>query len=173
LLSRSFFNMVSATFTPEWTNDAQKVHTAVVAALDGLIATDSYLLHVECSERAITHQLAVHLSRQFPAYHVDCEYNRDGFDVKRLQLTSRQVIINDDALDAITVFPDIIVHRRGSDAENILVIEVKKECSTVGHLYDLKKLEAFKAQLGYQFAVHIVIGFKRDGTLVKTQVWIK
>ena len=57
--------------------------------------------------------------------------------------------------EAITVFPDIIVHKRGTD-ENLLVIEMKKTTSKkTDTTYDLGKLKAFKSQLGYQFAIFI------------------
>jgi Holliday junction resolvase len=57
--------------------------------------------------------------------------------------------------EAITVFPDIIVHKRGTD-ENLLVIEMKKTTSKkTDTTYDLGKLNAFKSQLGYQFAIFI------------------
>lgn len=147
------------------------VHRAVVAALDELIAADHHLLQVDSSERSFTHQLAVHLSRHFPHYHVDCEYNRDGFEVKKLQLAERAVMVDDDALDAVTVFPDVIVHVRGTQESNLLVIEAKKASSAADHDYDICKLNAFKMQLGYTYAVHVVIGYDRNGKLVNQQNW--
>ncbi|HJV81342.1 hypothetical protein [Noviherbaspirillum sp.] len=149
----------------------ESVRAAVNAALGELIKVDDHLLHVDCSERSITHQLAVHLSKHFPGYHVDCEYNRDGFNVKKLQLAEREVPVADDALDAVTVFPDVIVHIRGTQEKNLLVVEVKKASSMVSHEYDIEKLKAFKEQLGYAYAVHIVVGYSRDGKLVSEQEW--
>jgi hypothetical protein len=149
----------------------EAVRAAVRDSLADLIAVDQHLLDADCSERSVTHQLAVHLSRRFPDYNVDCEYNRDGFDVKRLQLSEREVHVGDDALDAVTVFPDVVVHIRGTNDANLLVVEVKKASSTVDHAYDIEKLSAFKAQLHYRYAVHIVIGYRRDGRLVNQQEW--
>jgi hypothetical protein len=143
------------------------VRASVARATLELISTDSQLLDADCSERSITHQLAIHLSKHFDAYHVHCEYNRDGFEVKKLQLVERAVC--DDELDAVTVFPDIIVHVRGTPDENLLVVEVKKASSSVNCAYDIAKLQAFKSQLLYNFAVHIVIGYKRERTLVNQQ----
>ncbi len=36
-------------------------------------------------------------------------------------------ILNEDEKKSVSTFPDIIVHRRGSNKENLLVIEVKKK----------------------------------------------
>lgn len=145
------------------------VRKAVESAILELISADSLLLDANCSERSITHQLATHLSKHFTGYHVDCEYNRDGFEVKKLQLDERTVRV--DLLDAITVFPDIIVHVRGTSDANLLVVEVKKASSSVNNSYDIAKLQAFKTQLLYDFAVHVVIGYKRDGSFVNRQSW--
>lgn len=139
-------------------------------ALDTLFEVDDYLLSVDSSERSISHQLAVHLAQEFPGYDVDCEYNRDGFDVKRLQLSQRPV--NDDDLEAVTVFPDIIVHRRGTNEHNLLAIEMKKGSSTIRPDYDFEKLKAFRQELKYAFAVHVTVGRQGASKLVRRVVWV-
>ena len=101
----------------------EEVHAAVDAAIDLLCASDQHLLDADASERSLSHRLAVHLIPKFQHYEIDCEYNRDGFSVKKLMLSERGV--KDDELDAVTVFPDIIVHKRQTRA-NLLVIEAKK-----------------------------------------------
>jgi hypothetical protein len=82
---------------------------------------------------------------------VDSEYNRDRHHPKRLDLPHRYNVGSDD-LDAKTVFPDIIVHRRGTD-QNIVVIEVKKSTNFEDDEWDIRKLAAFKNQLGYRVAL--------------------
>jgi hypothetical protein len=149
----------------------QNVRVALSAAIDNLMRVDNYLLAADCSERSITHQLAVHLAMIFPNYHVDCEYNRDGFDVKRLQLPERQVHVTDDQNDAVTVFPDIVVHKRGTDESNLLVVEIKKAASSVDRAYDIQKLRAFKKQLKYAHAAHVILGYSRDGKKVTEIAW--
>jgi hypothetical protein len=146
-----------------------EVHAAVDAAIKTLCANDQHLLRVDASERSLSHRLAVHLTPKFSNYEIDCEYNRDGFDVKKLSLSERGV--KDDELDAVTVFPDIIVHKRGSQDQNLLVIEMKKASSSVDHKYDIEKLSAFKNQLKYCFAVHVVIGFRKDGQFTREINW--
>lgn len=147
-----------------------EVKRAVNTALDALFVEDEHLLSANASERSLSHMLAVHLLSQFPNYQVDCEYNRDGFDVKKLMLKQRSV--DDDALDAVTVFPDVIVHRRGQQDDNVLVVEMKKASSSVNHDYDIQKLLAFKEELKYRFAAHVVIGYGKSGQLVREVSWL-
>jgi hypothetical protein len=141
------------------------VSNALDLSIEALWARDRYLLEAGTSERSLTHQLAVHLSPFFPEYSVDCEYNRDGFDVKRLALPERRGT-QDDSLDAVTVFPDVIVHQRGTNRRNLLVVEVKKASSRISDEYDFQKLRAFKAELQYTFAAHLRVGFDPQGEAV-------
>ena len=102
---------------------------------------------MNANERSITHKLAEHLQREFPEWHVDCEYNRLGRDTKRLQLDVGE--LKPDDIEAKTVFPDIIVHRRMTH-KNLLVIEVKK-ASGQANTGDIKKLKCFTKVLEYQY----------------------
>ena len=117
------------------------------AAVARLIEIDVYLLQADVNERSITHRLAMYLQEEFPEWHVDCEYNRDGHELKQLAL--------DDA-DPSWVYPDIIVHVRGS-ADNLLVIEAKKTNSSVRVDRDRQKLDAFQTQLGYQYTALLTL----------------
>src|SRR5437016_6301336 len=91
-----------------------RVAQSVLQAIRTFLQTDLDLLSRNVHEQAITSRLADHLRRQFPEWHVDCEYNREGEQRKRLS--------------GRVVKPDIIIHRRGTQ-ENFLVIEVKKSNS--------------------------------------------
>ncbi|WP_162999325.1 hypothetical protein [Burkholderia sp. Nafp2/4-1b] len=140
------------------------------SAIDSLCEVDRYLLRVDASERSISHRLAVHLTSRFPDFDVDCEYNRAGFEVKRLALRERTV--RDYELEAVTVFPDIVVHKRGNNEFNLLVAEMKKSSSNVSHDYDFEKLRAFVREFGYKNSVHCTIGYDRNGTLIRDIRWI-
>lgn len=128
-----------------------QIEQRVVHAADCVLEHDSYLLACDANERSITHKFAEHLQREFTEWNVDCEYNRDHHDPKRLALPSRSDINSDD-LHAKTVFPDIIIHRRGTD-KNLVVIEVKKSTNPESDEWDMKKLSAFREQLGYRVAL--------------------
>ena len=53
--------------------------------------------------------------------------------------------------DFLFVFPDIIVHRRDTP-DNLLVIETKKTTSTVSDRFDRRKLVVYREALKYRFA---------------------
>jgi len=142
----------------------------LAAALDAFHAAELHLLRTDASERSMTHRLAMHLTPLFPDFDVDCEYNRDGFEVKRLELHERPV--QDDDTEAVTVFPDIVVHRRGHNDANLLVIEVKKAGAAISADYDMRKLRAFKIELKYRHAVHLTLGLGADGTPLTKLTWL-
>jgi hypothetical protein len=132
----------------------QLIEKALNEALELLLRADEGILRVDINERTISHRLALYLEPYFPGWNIDCEYNRNHDDPKRLDIQRRDV--RSDDTQATTVFPDIIVHRRGTN-ENLLVIEMKKTTSQEDDSYDLGKLRAFKQQLGYRFAVFIKV----------------
>ena len=152
--------------------DRKEIETALGNAVDELIQSDRYLLEVDASERSISHHLAVYLAGQVPKFNVDCEYNRDGFNPKSLYLGELPYT---DALEdeAVTVFPDIIVHRRGSNEDNLLALEMKKANARRDAEFDRRKLRAFRAQLHYRHAVHLVIGIDVEGHPFHTVEWIE
>jgi len=120
----------------------------------------------DVSEQAISHHLATKLASCFSGWHVDCEYNRNGNDVKKLmyalsdhgRVTSRNVV------------PDIIIHKRMTPV-NLLAIEVKKSTNIENSFKDLAKLEAFKVQLLYQHTLFVRFLAGAHGTGVADVVW--
>lgn len=148
----------------------QEIEGCLNRALVALFKFDAHLLSVDSSERSITHRLAVHLMPEFSGYDVDCEYNRDGFDVKRLELNQRDT--TDNSEEAVTVFPDIVVHLRGSSEHNLLVVEMKKVSSAISPEYDIRKLNAFHKELKYEYAVHVTVGMSDTGRFIRKLIWV-
>ncbi len=133
--------------------DFLAVKIKIDSAIKNFEKENHILLEVKANERSLTHKLAECLQREFVGWDVDCEYNRDGFDIKRLDLIPIEISSDDDK--GTTVYPDIIVHKRLS-MENLLVIEAKKvEGTEDNSTYDHKKLRAFLGQLGYKFAIFV------------------
>ena len=136
----------------------QRVTTAIV----NLYRYDQELLEVDANERSITHKLAEHLQKEFPEWNVDCEYNRRGFDKKKLleilNISSPIEINSPDDTEARTVFPDIIVHKRITPI-NLLVIEVKKDNNDDSTI-DIQKLMAFGQDQNYcyRFGLFVRLG---------------
>ena len=138
-----------------------------------MIEKDHYLLQIDANERAISHRPGLYLQLLFDDWHVDCEYNRNLDDPKRLKTYKRffdadQRAWNIRASDPITVFPDIIVHERGT-RNNLLLIEIKKTTSQIGSEVDYFKLREFKYQYGYIHALFLklITGCKEIGVDTK------
>lgn len=146
-----------------------EIDVLVSGAITRVIESERELLDRNVSERALTHHLARFIrDRVPPPYVVDVEYNRHVDDPKRLRLPKRNAA--DDELHATTVFPDIIVHVRGTDDHNLLVLEVKKPGGDVE--YDERKLRAFREQLHYRHAAHVILGRDGDNEIIQRVIWI-
>jgi len=139
--------------------EKEEIERKVNIAIGVLFENDAFLLESDVNERSITHKLAEYLQQQFPEYHVDCEYNRTKnksmgkrYITKILELPIDDV--KSDNIEAKTVYPDIIVHKRGTEI-NLLAIEIKKKTNNSSKGFDYKKLQAFKSQLKYTFALFV------------------
>lgn len=141
----------------------------LIKALTCLFTVDKKLFEINVNERSITHRLALYLQDLYQDWNVDCEYNRDKHDPKELELPELRP--NNKDTDAQTVFPDIIIHKRDSD-ENYLVIETKKTSSNVNKNTDIKKLKAFRNQLGYKYALFIEFSVKPNEPGINALEWI-
>jgi len=141
----------------------EEIKSRLISALQMLVKKDSHLLTVDANERSITHRLAVYLEGLFPGWDVDCEYNRNLETVKRLSVFKKH--IDNDNDHGSSVFPDIIIHHRGPNGENLVVIEAKKSSNPSRHMDDTCKcdrckLKCLKDELGYQFAYFLEIPVK-------------
>jgi len=124
--------------------------------LTTLLERDGELLELDVNERSLTHKLAEYLQCEFFDWNVDCEYNRRFSLPKKLEGHPFQTgNAPTDDTSGRTVYPDIVVHRRGK-TENHLVIEVKKRSNPEDLNIDRWKLEGFRDQMGYRNAVLIV-----------------
>ena len=129
------------------------IYQKVVKALRVLFIKDECLLDNDVHEITISHKLAEYLQYQFSDMNVDCEYNRqippdNGDPIKRRSDTGNPVR------------PDIIVHKRGSNENNCLVIEIKAERDQTSK--DTKKLKDYTnpKTLGYKFGLFLGIDRK-------------
>lgn len=146
-----------------------EVNALVNSAIDSLVESEQAIFDLDVNERALAHQLARYMSEKVqPPLSVDCEYNRHSSNPKRLNLPPRTAL--DRGIRETTVFPDIIVHRRGTDEQNLLVLELKKPGEAID--YDALKLRAFLTELGYAHAAHVILGLGVDGALVRRVEWV-
>lgn len=130
--------------------DRGSVQRRVQRAIDRFEDFDEFLLQHQAQEEAISHKIGEYLQQEFPHWNVDCEYNRQNWDLpKRLE-----------GYPADRARPDIIVHQRGPESatgENLLIIEVKAnktkndgECPS-----DVDKIKAFIDEKSYEFGLFI------------------
>jgi hypothetical protein len=148
----------------------ETIDKLVHKAIDFLVKYEPQLLDLNVTERALSHHLARYLGELFPkGYNVDCEYNRQFKDPKRLKLKPPKA--KDNEIRATTVFPDIIIHKRDSDKDkdNLLVLEMKKPRESLD--YDKEKLLAFRKELKYDHTAHVILG-RQNGKLVKKIIWV-
>jgi hypothetical protein len=103
-----------------------EIDQRVESALLGFWAQDSMLLEYGVHEQTIAGSLMCHLRYGFPEFHVDVEYNRrsnqnrPSSDPKRVDSANLG-----GPRPSGLIKPDIIVHRRGSNWENIAAFEIK------------------------------------------------
>jgi hypothetical protein len=118
---------------------------AIGEALRLLLRDDGFLLEANVAERAIAARLAAYLMPHFPNHQVDVEYNRHGLVPKMVGLPA-----NCRGGGEKLIFPDVIVHQRGHDNENLLVIQIKKETNHEPRDCDRAVIEAMKREFQYR-----------------------
>lgn len=146
----------------------------VINALQLFIDNDRHLLEVDANERSLTHRIGMYLQDQFPDYDVDCEYNRNIHIPKRVH----PIEYHPDAQNKEKlVLPDIIVHKRGNNDHNLLIIEFKKTTFVPDCTYipDRDKLDMCMRDLMYKHALFVELETKRleqPGCEIKSVSWV-
>jgi hypothetical protein len=116
----------------------------VLDALRLLYDNDLFLLENDVHERTIAKVFADYLKPHFPGHQVDVEYNPHRLDVKAVHLPEdcggggRKLI-----------YPDVIVHQRGHDKENLLVVQLKKTTNRQPRFCDRAIIKAMKKAFQY------------------------
>jgi hypothetical protein len=137
----------------------KEVASKIKKALAQVIEKDAFLL--QCSQEghvheiSIAHRLAVYLEPQFPEYNVDCAYNRHAINSETLKSDEKG-----------GVRPSIIVHARGLEEYNLLVIELEAADVIPVEGAAEKRLKALTrrgktAEFGYRYG--LFVGFSGLG----------
>lgn len=104
-------------------------------------------------ERAIVFRFGIYLQQELnkipelEVLNLDCEYNRKGLDPKSITIRDR-------------IIPDIILHQRGNNNHNLLVLEFKGWWNK-NQEYDKKKIEKLVSNeegYGYKEGYTILLG---------------
>ena len=154
-------------------NSWEEIEEKVNLALDTFYEKDKYFIDNDLHERSMTHKLANYLEKLFNGYDVDCEYNKNGLHIKEIPDKNKEIqkIRNSSRnKDLISVFPDIIIHKRGDESKNLVVIEVKKDNATKNNKeeIDILKLKAYTTEdLNYRYGIYINLKNSREKVVIK------
>jgi hypothetical protein len=155
--------------------DYAGVASKIRNALAKLLYQEKDLFTRDANERSLTHHLAKYLEEEFREVHdlhVDCEYNRQNGNPKKLPVPAGiPLTTTTDDRDAITVYPDIIIHLRGTD-RNLLVIEAKKSNRQEGRDRDLNKLTGFLGDKRFRYRFAAFIEFDVDNSPPGASIWL-
>lgn len=140
----------------------EKLIELVNETLDELYTKDSFLFKNDSSER----NLVFHFSRYFAEkiktniylkdYNVDCEYNRNRRDSKKAFYGN----------EYHRIFPDFILHKRGTNEFNLLAIEFKKAVP-YNKIDDEKLKYLTSSNHEYKYHLGLFISLRRKRNLVK------
>lgn len=138
-------------------------------AIAELLVNEKSILKRKLNERILSNHLSNYLAPHFRNLNVDAEYNGDidkPNDRKALDIAAdrmKEIGYKINAKNNYKLIPDIIIHKRGTNKKNLVVIEVKKDVSPDNDKnYDLIKLEHLTIDyLGnhYNYKLGIAITF--------------
>ena len=151
----------------------EEMKELLIQAVQCFSHDEKYLLEHNVSERAMAHKLAEHVKKKFIGSDVDCEYNKNIDDEKCILATvddyliykgktkrgrrlkeeheGVEVVEDEDHLEVIDVFPDIVIHHRGEGhPKNLVIIEIKKSSnrSETQREFDAFKLRKYTEKSG-------------------------
>ena len=133
--------------------EIKRIKSMVEKAVDDLYSKELDLLERENNEVTISCKLAQYLFLKFSGYHVDCEYNRHFKDIKKITLDNVRKIIK----------PDIIIHKRDINKDNLVFIEIKTDHNNKSREEDYKRIKAATDSKGeYRYKIGIFIDFNRN-----------
>lgn len=165
----------------------KQIERRLNTAIDIFRIKDFYLLKNDVCERSITHKLAEHLQYVIgDLLNVDCEYNRNiehPSNIKKICILNLNINelrnSNSENVDVseVSVYPDIIVHKRETNSKNTLAIEVKKSTSNIDNSFDFLKLKCYtdnvsaNNELKYNYGVFIRFIAKRSEYIKPDLTW--
>lgn len=131
-------------------NQIAEIKGAIASSLELVYEHDNHLININAHERTIVFWFGLYFLKiientsfsKDAVLSIDVEYNRDKDKAKKLQgFNAPQRVI-----------PDLILHHRGSNDRNIVVIEFKGHWNQLES--DKEKLEKFTNQSGdYQYGL--------------------
>ena len=143
-----------------------KINTAIKK----FIASEKDILVRKLNERTLSNRLTDYLRPLFNDYNVESEYNGDmdkPNDRKALEIARNKIIeigYKPNTKNNYKITPDIIIHIRNTNTQNLVVIEVKKDISPKNDKsFDLIKLQHLTINYegnhyNYRIGIAIILG---------------
>lgn len=147
--------------------DIEKLLLLLDAAIKEFYVKDEYLIQERVHERTCVARIAHYLQNMLDKdeawrdLNADCEYNRQVPDEK----LSDSCVCEESEYEMYSVYPDLIVHHRGYNDKNLLVVEFKHACNDseknrkkdIGKIKDMIK----DPQKHYMMGVYVCLGRQR------------
>ena len=157
---------------------AEEIKDAVRQALQKFYLNDIYLIHADVHERSLTFRLGMYLQELFPSWNVDCEYNKNIETIRMNKLLGTRCQDFPEMRcrkcgqqRSCTVFPDIIIHRRGT-SQNLLVIEAKKDAKASEKDADIQKIDAYLWEFSLKYRCGLFLDFKESlSETIENLIW--
>ncbi len=142
--------------------DDKLLYTAIRNAFDQLYKKDKYLIcnYIEqehhVGERPIVFRFGHYLINEiecldeYAQYNIDCEYNRNILDIKMLPSFPNGT------------YPDLVIHRRGRNDHNLLVMEFKSYWNPDINTDIEKVTEFMSGPYNYKYGLVMLIGRNID-----------
>lgn len=135
----------------------KEIKEIISETINLFLIKDLKLFEIDSHERTISQNFSTYLKSKFPGWEIDCEYNRNMNEIKKLEKNGKQV----------KIYPDIIIHHRVTK-KNLLVIEIKKsppyslsDQEVKDDLERLKKMTTIE-KYKYQFGLFILFFVKEN-----------
>ena len=135
---------------------AYDIKRTVNDALRTFYLNDLYLIEHDVHECALTFRLGFYLQNLFSGWDVDCEFNRDVGSPDGIKHLPDW---KNDEQSLKDIIPDIIIHRRGTDC-NLLVIEAKKNASDKERDDDIDKIKAYREEKTLHYCYGLFLDFR-------------
>ena len=146
----------------------QEIISIIKKSLETLYTKDTLLMNSEydINERTVTHRLAMYLEPVFEdeGYVVDVEYNRIRGDYHPDavgNLMGKRLNWEKNKQGSSYVYPDIIVHKRDSD-DNFLLLEVKMNWKNNRKQDDLLKINEYLKEFCYKHGAYLELSDTQD-----------
>jgi len=143
-------------------------------SLNLLLEKDLYLITNDLNERTVCSKLSQYIFNEFSNWDIDIEFNRMHELEKKIYVSKNKINLkniankflknsqdNEDELFQLVVITDIIIHKRNTN-DNLLVIEVKKKKNVrkINKEFDYFKLDNFvdrNGNLNYKYGLYLEI----------------